>query len=761
MTNPPFQPDPFTLLPQWLQNASQASQDPPGATKSPTPGKTFHPVLGPLQALDTKLRALPGAVVRDVKELGRQALHEPRTFVAGMVGPGNLPGRPTAAIRIFTKGPKGKPQTFTGAAHPFARLDAEAKLGDLLDENFEPRWKIEEGFVAPDGKTWWDRQQAYDYAKQNKLIGGNPKAVENVKRVKQLKSEALKPAANGYETALPVAEILQRAKGGGFTFDPRTGSFVEKGGFVVANPPGNNKAVVKAITPETIEQVMRDNADLLSQPGMMLGGWWDKKAKKFFLEVSQVVPDEPTARRMMAERGEKAIWDLDNMREIRGEPDKIAGAVIRLPGGEEIVAPSHMDALLEAERRGLNMEKVYWHLGNNPDDYAFKTVGGKYLNRKEAAGVARQANQLATPGDFEGPYANTDLVAEDLKPTPPVARSLEAPPVVPVPTPPERGFGLGGFVPEQKQLSYFTGPRTKPEDLQMAYELSRRAFRPEGPYKKWIERGRKFPGAEPWYTSTREIYRDAADEIGEEAAAKKVNALLGLYMPASTARSAPPNNLKRAFIWQALHNAGLVTPEMLRSSKIVMPEGFGHFAQTTAHQPAMARLLETGALDPAINPKPASFGPNLTGNQKPGTFDTVMGRIARAIDPRLNRFFGKGSEGDGAAPLMWAYEPLERGLADAADEAAGRGILNLEEGIAPTGAYQSLGWHGETNSAAYGSMGDIWRTLRKNAAEQWGVSESEANRMIWKEGRVPLLDTPLEVIANPRAPKKSRRGGGA
>jgi hypothetical protein len=226
-------------------------------------------------------------------------------------------------------------------------------------------------------------------------------------------------------------------------------------------------------------------------------------------------------------------------------------------------------------------------------------------------------------------------------------------------------------------------------------------------------------------------------------------------MPASTARSAPPSNLKRGFLWQELSDRGLITPEMLVKNKLVMPEGFGHFAQTTAHQKTLARSLERGSVDPIKNPKPASFGENLNMNWKPGTFDTVMGRIARDIDPELSKFFGKGPDGDGLAPTMWAYEPLERGLADSAHDAVKKGLLEVEDGLAPTAPYQSLGWHGATGSAEYGSMYDIWNRMRDQSAKMWGVTPAKANEMIWKERRVPLLplDSPLLKGVNPRTKK--------
>lgn len=108
---------------------------------------------------------------------------------------GDIPTTPpkvgTAALRFWVPGEK-EPRQFTGSAHPFARLDAEGQLGDLLDDNFEPRFREESGFLADDGKTWMTREDALESAKYHKQLGGSPRDLENVKRSGQLKSETLR-----------------------------------------------------------------------------------------------------------------------------------------------------------------------------------------------------------------------------------------------------------------------------------------------------------------------------------------------------------------------------------------------------------------------------------------------------------------------------------------------------------------------------------------------------------------------------------------
>jgi HPt (histidine-containing phosphotransfer) domain-containing protein len=107
-------------------------------------------------------------------------------------------------------------------------------------------------------------------------------------------------------------------KGGGFTFDPRTGSFVKEGGFMVGGVPGQKGMAVEKLTAEALNRFMQDNADLLSREGMMFGGWFDDG--KFYLDVSERVPDEAAAMALIKQRGEKSAWNLDKMEELRN-PD--------------------------------------------------------------------------------------------------------------------------------------------------------------------------------------------------------------------------------------------------------------------------------------------------------------------------------------------------------------------------------------------------------------------------------------------------------
>jgi hypothetical protein len=578
---------------------------------------------------------------------------------------------------------------FEGTAHPFAFADGE-DAGAVFSGHPD-----NEGFIHPT-KGYITRRQA----KEMGYFGKSEKDISQTVRVADVGDSPM------------LLEALE--KNGGFTFDPHGGELVTSGGVMVGGVPGQKGWKGKHLSPEALEQFRRDNAKLLNRDDTFIGGWKDKDGT-IYLDVSERVPRDK-AEKLGRERGELAGYDLDS--------------------GETL-------AWDQATR-----------VRDMPDSHFDPEVGSDF-----GAGLLDYAPGKATANPFPDqtrPLTPKVSVGEPPKPKKP---KIVKPPVRPLVTATqgEQGFGLGGFTPEQKPMSYYFGRGTPPEEIQLAHMMSREAFDPRGPFREFLEKGRKYPKSAPWYTSTKDIYRDAADEIGEAAAAERVNALLGGFMPASTARSSPPSNLRRAFMWQHLAREGKINPEMLEQNAIELAEPFGHFAQTTAHQPALAHYLRHGFLNPETNPKPASFGANLTGNQEVGTFDTVMSRILASLEPgTIGRFltekpiFNKKTgkiTGYDYSPKDWAYEPLERGLADAAHEARGMGLLDdVPPELGPTAPYQSIGWHGATGSAEYGGMDDVWRALRKEAAKVWGVSEAEANRRIWKGGMVPGLPEGVEPL---------------
>ena len=196
-----------------------------------------------------------------------------------------------AAVRTAGK----SPQIFQGLNHGLATSAAReagvARSSRLLD-----------GFVTNTGR-FVNRREAMTLARAS----GQAKTSVNGGLISQI----VKPPE------LPTNDILERAAAGGFTFDPRLGRFVEHGGVMVGGVPGQKGMVVAAgdDVAKALEKFRAANAELLSQDGMMMGGWFDKDSNKFFFDVAQKVPREE-APALLKARGEKAGWDLDKGEEL-------------------------------------------------------------------------------------------------------------------------------------------------------------------------------------------------------------------------------------------------------------------------------------------------------------------------------------------------------------------------------------------------------------------------------------------------------------
>lgn len=129
-------------------------------------------------------------------------------------------------------------------------------------------------------------------------------------------------------------DVLRRLGKGGFTLDPRTGEYYSGSGFGVSNPPGA-KSVPPITVPTAahIQEALQQNAALLRKDGMYLGGWRDGTDGQHFLDVTQIVPDQAQAMALARQRGERAIYDFGNGREIRVPPTEAAASPAGLQPG--------------------------------------------------------------------------------------------------------------------------------------------------------------------------------------------------------------------------------------------------------------------------------------------------------------------------------------------------------------------------------------------------------------------------------------------
>ena len=101
---------------------------------------------------------------------------------------------------------------------------------------------------------------------------------------------------------------------GGFTVD-RNGRDVESG-YAVATQ-GNEAVYTMHITESDILEYIAIHKEELSRPTACLGGWVDTETNQVYLDVSDVYQNGWYASEVGHERDQIAIFDLDNMREIR------------------------------------------------------------------------------------------------------------------------------------------------------------------------------------------------------------------------------------------------------------------------------------------------------------------------------------------------------------------------------------------------------------------------------------------------------------
>jgi hypothetical protein len=100
-------------------------------------------------------------------------------------------------------------------------------------------------------------------------------------------------------TRYPYGELSEKMrKSGGFTFDPRTGTYPSEG--IAVAEPGAEKVHEIAGEPEIKRYALKHDAQLM-QPGMHLGGWASGKkgeTPRDVLDVTGVIPEHPRGHHM-------------------------------------------------------------------------------------------------------------------------------------------------------------------------------------------------------------------------------------------------------------------------------------------------------------------------------------------------------------------------------------------------------------------------------------------------------------------------------
>jgi len=265
---------------------------------------------------------------------------------------------------------------------------------------------------------------------------------------------------------------------------------------------------------------------------------------------------------------------------------------------------------------------------------------------------------------------------------------------------------IGGYVPERKH-SELAGPREqRPLERYPA---------PRGEPKRTASmfRGGNVPrlnayvdkgiaqGAERWY-HLGGLKDRFIEELGPEKGAAAFDRFMDLTAALSP-RSKVDQNLKRASVLYQREMQGLpITP----LTHEMFPAGYGHMATTSAHAPAVQRLVETGEVGSSIDqPKIASFAENLKGNYEPLTADTYNVQIL---------------SGQPRSPTKAEYPFLE----------ARQKTLGERRGLQPA-EWQSALWTGAGDVTGVADVRNMTAAVNQRiakTAEKLGISEQEAFR---------------------------------
>ena len=99
---------------------------------------------------------------------------------------------------------------------------------------------------------------------------------------------------------------------GGFTLDPRSGRAVRRGVSVCLDPDLSISFARGAWHDETIGDWLATRAISLAQSRRFLGGWFDRRTDRVWLDVVRVLPGpaRPVAVALARRRGQHCVYDL-------------------------------------------------------------------------------------------------------------------------------------------------------------------------------------------------------------------------------------------------------------------------------------------------------------------------------------------------------------------------------------------------------------------------------------------------------------------
>lgn len=208
---------------------------------------------------------------------GLQALSTPEELAevnAVLQGVGKTsPEGVTAYVKAFQKGANGEQIPIYGVKGPADKL--KALFGDVAPGSVPENVLIEKGLLAGTAQT----VIATDIAAQK---------------------------------ALMLAEDT-----GGATFSLTNGNLAGTPAYSVSVYPERELILKGEPTTKAIEAYIEKNKDLLTNAEHSFGIWRDAETGKTYLDVVKTLADKEVAMKLGLEHGQKAIFDLGNMQEIR------------------------------------------------------------------------------------------------------------------------------------------------------------------------------------------------------------------------------------------------------------------------------------------------------------------------------------------------------------------------------------------------------------------------------------------------------------
>lgn len=133
-------------------------------------------------------------------------------------------------------------------------------------------------------------------------------------------SKGLLPGAaqTGIATDIAAQKALNLAEDtGGATFNLTHGNLAGTPTYSVSIYPERELILKGEPTTKTIEAFIEKNKDLLTDPANSFGIWRDTETGKTYLDVVVTMADKEAAIKLGLEKGQKAIFDLGKMEEIR------------------------------------------------------------------------------------------------------------------------------------------------------------------------------------------------------------------------------------------------------------------------------------------------------------------------------------------------------------------------------------------------------------------------------------------------------------